>query len=105
MDRFFGLDSSTFKDSELEHLTFVNDKIYLSMVETLLKDNDIPYFTKERGSGGAIKVIMGFSIFGADVFVPKQYFEKASELIAQFQIYVENDEDTEDDDNEGNYSL
>ena len=105
MDRFFGLDSATLKDGELEHLTFVNDKVYLSMVEGLLNDNEIPYLVKERGSGVAVKVIMGFSIFGADIFVPKQYFEKASALIEQYQIYVENDEDTEEDDDEGNYSL
>ena len=42
---------------------------------------NIPYLVKNRGSGTVVKVITGFSVFGADIFVLKEDIEKAKELI------------------------
>ena len=95
MDRFFGLDSSTLKDNDLELLTTANDRVYLSIVESILQDNEIPYLVKDRGCGAVVKVVMGYSIFGVDVFVLKKDFDKASELMEQMPIAEE--EDTEED--------
>ena len=95
MDRFFGLDSSTLKDNDLELLTTANDRVYLSIVESILQDNEIPYLVKDRGCGTVVKVVMGYSIFGVDVFVLKKDFDKASELMEQMPIAEE--EDTEED--------
>ena len=92
MDRFFGLDSSSLKDNDLELLTTANDRVFLSIIESVLKDNDIPYLIKDRGCGTVVKVVMGFSIFGADVFVLKKDFIKASELIEQFTVDSNDDE-------------
>ena len=95
MDRFFGLDSSTLKDNDLELLTTANDRVYLSIVESILQDNEIPYLVKDRGCGTVVKVVMGYSIFAVDVFVLKKDFDKASELMEQMPIAEE--EDTEED--------
>ena len=97
MDRFFGLDGTTLKDNDLELLTTANDRVYLSIIESVLSDNDIPYLVKDRGCGTVVKVVMGFSIFGADVFVLKKDLDKASELIEQFTAVSDDDEYTEDE--------
>ena len=98
MDRFFGLESATLKDDDLSHLTTANDSVYLSIVESVLKDNDIPYLVKDRGCGTVVKVVMGFSIFGADVFVLNKDLDKASELIEQFTMASNDDDEyTEED--------
>ena len=76
MDRFFGLDSVSLKDDDLELLNTANDRVYLSIIESVLKDNGIPYLVKDRGCGTVVKVVMGFSIFGADIFVLKKDFDK-----------------------------
>ena len=81
MDRFFGLNSVSPHSDKFELLTTVSDNVQLAIIESILKDAKIPYFAKERGSGSAVKVITGFSIFGADIFVPKEEFEKASALL------------------------
>lgn len=99
MDRLFGLDKSTLKDNDLILLTPVNDRVYLSIVEGILTDNDIPYLVKERGCGTVVKVVMGFSIYGADVFVLKNDFDKASALIEEFNAY-EADEQEYTEENE-----
>ena len=97
MDRFFGLESATLKDNDISHLTTASDSVYLSIVESVLKDNDIPYLVKDRGCGAVVKVVMGFSIFGADVYVLNKDLEKASELIEQFTMASNDDEYTEED--------
>ena len=96
MDKFFGLDAATLKDRDLELLTSANDRVYLSIVESILQDNQIPYLVKDRGCGTLVKVVMGYSIFGADVFVLKDDFAKASELMEQFPTDADN-EDTEEE--------
>ena len=97
MDRFFGLDSTSVKDDDLELLTTANDSVFLSIIESVLKDNDIPYLVKDRGCGTVVKVVMGFSIFGADIFVLNKDLEQASLLIEQFTMVSNDDEYTEED--------
>ena len=81
MDNFFGLDKVGSHPDNSELLITVNDNVQLSIIESILKGEKIPYFIKERGIGSAVKVIAGFSMFGADVFVMKDDIEKARELI------------------------
>ena len=83
MDFLFGLDKSTPPMKDLELLVTVNDRIYQSIVESVLTDNEIPFLSKERGSGSAVKVITGFSLFGTDIFVLKNDLERATELLEQ----------------------
>lgn len=100
MDSFFGLDKSNPPMSDLELLVTVNDRIYQSIIESVLADNDIPFISKERGSGAAVKVITGFSLFGTDIFVLKSHIERARELLSELEsaaAEVEEDEDLSDD--------
>ena len=82
MDKIFGLDKVSSHDEELELLTTAYDPTYLAIVESILADAQIPYLKKDRGSGAAVRVIMGYSMFGTDIFVLKEHFDAASELIA-----------------------
>ena len=99
MDRLFGLDKSTLKDTDLELLTTANDRVYLSIIESVLEDNKIPYLVKDRGCGAVVKVVMGYSIFGADIYVLKKDFDAAFELLEQFTSEV-NDDEQDIEDNE-----
>lgn len=81
MDRFFGFNKVGSHPDNSELLITVNDNVQLTIIESILKGENIPYFTKERGSGSAVKVITGFSMFGADIFVLKDDIERARELI------------------------
>jgi hypothetical protein len=81
MDALFGLDRVSSHDEGLELLTTVYDRAQLMIVESILKDAEIPYLAKERGSGTMVKVIAGYSMFGTDIFVPSTALETAIELI------------------------
>ena len=94
MDRFFGLDRVSPHDDSLALLVTVYDNTLLPVYESILRDAEIPYLIKERGSGSAVKVIMGFSMFGSDVFVLREHLETAQALIAPQEI-DEDEEETE----------
>ena len=81
MDSFFGLDKVSAHDENLELLTTVYDQPSQMIIESILRDAEIPYLMKERGSGTAVKVITGFSMFGTDIFVLREQLETATELI------------------------
>ena len=86
---------------ELELLVTVNDRIYQSIVESVLTDNEIPFLSKERGSGSAVKVITGFSLFGTDIFVLKTDLERATELLEQLNTAADEcDENADSSDDE-----
>ena len=96
MADLFGLDKVSAHDEELELLTTAYDPTYLAIVKSILEDAKIPFLTKDRGSGAAVRVIMGYSMFGTDVFVPRELLETASELIAP----PENEETEENEEDE-----
>ena len=97
MDFLFGLDRVSPHDESLELLTTVYEPSLLMVLESILRDAEIPYLKKERGSGSSMKVIAGFSVFGTDLFVLREHLETARALIAPQEI--EDDED-EGDENE-----
>lgn len=96
MDNLFGLDKISAHDKDLELLTTAYDPTYLAIVESILSDAKIPYLKKDRGSGAAVRVIMGYSMFGTDVFVLKEHLETAAALITMPD--EEQSEEIEEDD-------
>ena len=71
MDRFFGLDKTRVPDSELALLTTVHDPVERAVIGSILEGEKIPYMIRERGSGEAVRVLAGYSMFGSDIFVRK----------------------------------
>ena len=78
--KLFDFGRSYKPDGEVELLTTVYDFGMRSVIESLLRDAEIPYLVKERG--GSLTVITGSSVFGIDFFVKVTDLEEATKLIA-----------------------
>ncbi|MBQ2255580.1 MAG: DUF2007 domain-containing protein [Clostridia bacterium] len=81
-DKLFGLDQPKSPEQGEALLVTVHDNVQLSMVRSLLEAESIPYLIRERGSGSAVKIVMGVSSFGSDVYVPASKLEEATDAIA-----------------------
>lgn len=97
MDFLFGLDRVSPHDDTLALLTTVYDSTQLAVLESILRDAEIPYMIKERGSGSSVKIITGFSMFGTDLFVRRDQLELATELITPPVSPEDNQNEEEDD--------
>ncbi len=99
MDAFFGLDKVSSHHEDVELLTTVHDGVELSIVRSILEGEKIPYRTRERGSGNVVKVIAGYSMFGTDVFVPKELLAEAQELLDAYRngAIVEDGEEAQEE--------
>jgi hypothetical protein len=95
MDTFFGLDHTHPQNEDLVLLTTVYDPSALMIVESILKDAEIPFLAKERGTGNSMKIIAGFSVFGTDLYVLREHLETAEALIAPADDGEEAEEETE----------
>ena len=78
--KLFGFGKSYKPDGDVELLVTVYDFGMRSIVESILRDAEIPYLVKERS--GSVPVITGASVFGTDFFVKTSDLEAAQELIA-----------------------
>ena len=67
---------------EVSHLITVYDMAVLGIVRGLLEDENIPYLVRERGTGSAMRILTGFSLYGTDVYVPTDALETAKGLVA-----------------------
>ncbi|MBP3396926.1 MAG: DUF2007 domain-containing protein [Clostridia bacterium] len=76
----FGLEHTT-ADEGLALLATLYDDILVAMYEELLKEENIPYLKKDRGTGSAMRIMMGQSFYGTDIYVPEALLERALELI------------------------
>lgn len=88
MDRFFGLDESASKGKELVLVGTYFDNASLCVAISLLEGADIPYLQKDRGAGGVARIIAGYNMFGADLYVSPENAEAALDLLTP-----EDDED------------
>ena len=95
MDRFFGLDRAAKSDKETELLMTAYSSEELAVALSILDDAQILYLTKDRGAGGAAKIIMGFNMYGTDIYVLKQQLEEAKALFESAR-FVEEEEETND---------
>ena len=84
MSDLFGLEKphKISDDDEVVHLITVYDVAVLGIVRGMLEDENIPYLVRERGSGSAMRILTGFSMFGTDVYVPAGALEVAKDLVA-----------------------
>lgn len=78
----FGLDKAAKHPEGLLLLTTVYDNVELAIIRSILEGAEIPYLIKERGAGSSVKIIMGYSTCGTDIFVRKEDLDTAAELIA-----------------------
>ena len=86
------------ESEDVAHLAHIDDSMTDAILCEILRDNDIPYMKKERSGGLATSVIMGFNVFGSDIYVAREKLEIAREL---YEAYMSGnakiDENTEND--------
>lgn len=85
MDRIFGLDHASEQGSDVVLLTTVHDDVEKNLLCGILEEEEIPYLLKDRGSGEVVRILSGFSLYGTDIFVPSELFEKANELLDAYR--------------------
>ena len=86
---FFGLDKPA-SDENLVLLRTFHDDVSVTMAKEVLRDEEIPFVKKDRGSGSAVRIITGFSMFGTDILVAPEDLEKATALMeALFDAEIE----------------
>ena len=90
------------KDEGMELLVTTHDNIELSILKSILDGENIPYMVFDRGSGGAMRIIAGYSMFGTDIYVASEVLEQAQELLEAYRNGEEiTDESVELVDDEG----
>lgn len=83
MDRLFGLDNPSLKDEGVSLLATLFDEVSVAMYEDILRDADIPYLRRDRGAGGAMRIIMGASLSAVDIYVPADRLDEAQALFTE----------------------
>jgi hypothetical protein len=74
-------------------LISVSDEIQAKLIEGLLKNSNIPFYTKDRECGGYLKIYMGYSVFGTDIYVDKSNYDKAKEVVDACLNETDNEND------------
>lgn len=83
-DLVFGLNEPHVgKDEKL--LTTAHDDVELTILCDILTGEKIPFFTRDRGSGSSVRVIMGYSMYGTDIIVPAAEWEHAQEVLNAYR--------------------
>jgi len=62
-------------------LTTAGDIIEAEVIESRLKASGIPILRKHRGPGGYMAVLLGFSTYGIDLFVPEDRADVAKSIL------------------------
>ena len=92
-DKLFGLDKPQKPvDDVSELLTTAYGNEELAAIEALLRSAEIPYRLCDRGAGGIVRVISGYTMYGTDVFVREEDAQTARELLTP----VDEQEDAEE---------
>ena len=67
-------------------LRSTSNEMELNMMKAILDDNNIPYIIKNHGAGGHMRIIGGRSLFGTDVMVEENDFDRANDLLESISI-------------------
>lgn len=60
------------------------DEFKYITVKQILDDNNIPYIIKDKGSGGYMRLISGYSIYLKGIFVSSEDYKQAYNLVKEF---------------------
>ncbi len=60
---------------------FASNQTEAELIMNLLRNSDIQCFSKCRESGDYMKIYMGYSVYGEDIYVDKSDYSKALELL------------------------
>lgn len=82
MDSFFGLDRETPHGKDVVCVGTYFDNASLEVALSILREAGIPCLQKDRGAGGAMRILAGYNMYGTDLFVREEDAEAARELLA-----------------------
>jgi hypothetical protein len=100
-DKLFGLEKPEKTSDETGVLlTTAHGNEELAAIEALLRSADIPYRLSDRGAGGVVRVISGYTMYGTDVYVREQDMETAQELLTPVDEQMPVDEVDENSEEE-----
>lgn len=78
-------------------LASVADGITAGLLIELLEKNHIVSLVKEKGSGSYMRIFMGNSIYGQEIYVDEEDYQKAKEIWEEFsEASQQEQENTED---------
>lgn len=87
LDKLFGFDRPAQPNDEVSELLItVHGNEELAAVEAMLRSAEIPYRLMDRGAGGVVRVISGYTMYGTDVFVRSEDVETARELLKPVEL-------------------
>lgn len=66
-------------------LTSVDEEYRANFIREYLQNEGIPVLIKYKGSGEYLKLYMGTTCFGIDIFVPFKSLEKAEVLLSELK--------------------
>lgn len=73
-------------DINLIKLRSITNEMEFGMIKEILDDNKIPYIIRDYGPGGHMRLIGGSSIFGTDLMVKEDDFDRANDLLRSISI-------------------
>jgi hypothetical protein len=68
---------------EEKFLISVRDDMEAKIIEAKLNAYDVPILKKYKGLGSYLSVYMGSTVFGIDIYVPENLYEKSIDLIGE----------------------
>ena len=68
-------------DDNAKLLYTADSEVSANMLEAMLTDNGIPVLKKYRGSGLHLKIVLGTTPYGIDLYVSPEDFEEAEKLL------------------------
>lgn len=74
---------------DYENLLFlvnVADGYEVNIIESLFESNDITFFKKHREAGEYLKIRMGMTSYGIDIYVKKSQIIKAKEILEDIKV-------------------
>lgn len=69
---------------ELVLLASPNTEYELSVIKSLLEENNIPYIIRDKGIGGYMRIVTGGSMFGTEILVEKSQLEQSLHILEEF---------------------
>ena len=67
------------------YLTTIQSDQEFELFTGLLHMNRIPFYSIDKDTGSYMRIYMGFSVYGQDVYVMPQHYAVCSQLLAQMQ--------------------
>ena len=65
-------------------LRTADGEVTLSMIRGLLEEAGIPYYLRDRDFSSTLRICTGYTVYGTDVYVDEDDYERAEELVSGY---------------------